>query len=255
MLASLLAALLVSAPVQTVETSPRPEPTVVLVHGAVMDGSGWRGVYDRLRARGLQVRIATLPLTGLADDVAAARAIIDRQVGSVILVGHSYGGAVITAAGANPRVEALVYVAAFMPDQGESVGDLGARFPVAGHPLMVSKEAMIVDPAAFVDDVAADVPTDLTAFLADSQRPTAVSSFVTPLPVAAAWRDKPVYAIVARQDRTISPDLQRFMYGRAGAQISELDASHSVYISRPDDVAQMIGDVATAICACDPANP
>jgi len=232
----LATAALAAAPGQATEP---PVRNVVLVHGAVMDGSSWRAVHDRLREAGGRVTVVQLPLTSFEADVAATREAIERQDGPVVLVGHSYGGAVITEAGATPKVKALVYVAAFQPDVGESVGALGARFPVPAHPRMVSDGVMIVEPERFGDDVAADLPKAEAEFLAHAQRPTAVSVFEATIG-SAAWRDRPSWSVVATRDRTVAPDLQRFMYARSGANVVELDASHLVHVSRPDEVAAVI---------------
>ena len=222
-------------------------PNVVLVHGAVLDGSTWRAVHDLLVADGLRVTVAQLPLSGLMDDVAAVRAVLDRQDGPVTLVGHSYGGAVISVAGADPDVASLVYVAALQPDAGESVADLNASMPSPARDgdtvLTADGAALTVDPDRFAAALAADLPAADARFLADSQTPTAVSAFSAALP-EAAWHDRPVYGIVAARDRSVNPDLQRWMYERSGAAVVELDASHLVPMSRPDAVADVIREVA-----------
>lgn len=218
--------------------------TAVLVHGAVLDGSGWRPVYDILRAKGFDVAVAQLPLTGLEDDVAAVKSLIDHQDGQVVLVGSSYGGAVISAAGPDSKVDALVYVAALQPDKGESVADLNARWPMPGHPKDLGNGMMIVDPAHFAEDVAADLPKEQSAFLAASQRPTSVSIYTAKL-AEVGWHDKPVYGIVAAGDRTLSPDMQRFVYKRSGAKTIELDTAHLPHISQPQAVADFIVEALT----------
>ena len=232
----------------SVPPAATPEPMrvrdVVLVHGAVMDGSSWRGVYEELHREGYRVIVAQLPLTGLDSDIAAAREAIGRANGPVVLVGHSYGGAVISAAGDDPKVRALVYVAAHQPDAGESVADLNGRFPLPAHVEQAGTGSIIVAPAHFKADVAADLDEDEARFLADAQRPTATIGFTTKL-VAVAWHAKPSWAIVARQDHTLAPALQRWMYARSKAVVVELDASHSVQISRPADVAAVIRRAAT----------
>lgn len=242
--AVLAASLAADAPVAP-PAGETPARDVVLVHGAVMDGSGWRDVYDRLRGKGYRVTVAQLPLTGLDADVAATRQAIARAQGPVVLVAHSYGGAVASVAGIDPKVRSLVYVAAHQPDKGESVADLNGRFPLPAHVISVGEGNIIVDPAHFYTDVAADVPGRQAEFLAHAQRPTATAAFTAKLSVAA-WRIKPVWAIVARQDRTLSPDLMRFMYARSKAKVTELDASHAVYISRPAAVAEVIEKAAEA---------
>ncbi len=220
-----------------------PVADIVLVHGAVMDGSGWRDVHDMLREKGLRVTVAQLPLTGLEADVAAVREAIARVTGPVVLVGHSYGGAVISVAGTDPKVLSLVYVAAHQPDRGESLADLNTRHPLPAHVLPAGEGSIIVDPAYFRDEVAADLPEGHAEFLANAQRPTATAAFTAKLP-EAAWRSKPSWAVVARQDRTLSPEVERFMYARSGATVTELDGSHLVHMSHPGEVAEVIGKAA-----------
>ncbi len=237
------AALIATAP--TAAFAQDLAKSIVLVHGAVMDGAGWRGVYDILRRKGFHVSVAQLPLTGLDADVAATRRLIDLQPGPVVLVGHSYGGAVISAAGTDPKVVSLVYVAALQPDIGESVADLNARWPMPGHPVPLDGGAMIIDSAHFRADIAADVPKGEADFLAASQRPTAFTSFTAKLS-AAAWKTKPSFGVVATEDKTIDPNEERFMYGRSGAKVVEVRASHLVHISQPKAVADVIVQAAAA---------
>ena len=215
---------------------------IVLVHGAITDGSAWRGVYDILTKDGFHVSVVQQPLTGLADDVAATKRVIDLQDGPVVLVGHSYGGAIITVAGADPRVRALVYVAALQPDVGETTNKLAASIPgtVPASDLKLTKDGFIfVDPTRFVTDVAADVPRAQAEFMANSQMPVAAAAFDAPITVAA-WRDKPSYGIIATEDRELNPKLARWMYQRSGARVTEIKASHLVYISHPGEVARVI---------------
>jgi pimeloyl-ACP methyl ester carboxylesterase len=215
---------------------------IVLVHGANTDGSGWRGVYDILRKDGYSVSVVQQPLTGLSDDVAATKRVIDRQDGPVILVGHSYGGTIITVAGADPKVRALVYVAALQPDVGESTGQLAASMPgdVPGGDLQPTKDGFIfVDPEKFAADVAADLPPALAEYLANAQVPVAAAAFAAPV-TAAAWHDKPSYGIVATTDRALNPKLARWMYDRSKAEVTEISGSHLVYISQPAAVADVI---------------
>ncbi|WP_312367096.1 alpha/beta hydrolase [Ensifer sp.] len=223
-----------AAPVAAAE-----KPRIVLVHGAVMDGSTWRPVHDRLVGQGYRVSIVQMPLTGFDEDVAATKRVLAIHDGPVVLVGHSYGGAVISVAGVDPNVKALVFVAAFQPDEGESIAALNARFPMESHIRDVGDGYMIVEPASLRYDVAADLSEADAAFLAAAQTPTAISSFGVELPVAA-WRHKRSYGIVATKDRTVSADLQRFMFERSRAKTSEVAASHSVHISQPDAIAQVI---------------
>jgi pimeloyl-ACP methyl ester carboxylesterase len=219
---------------------------VVLVHGAFADGSGWKGVADILTKDGYKVSIVQPPETSLEDDVAATRRIIDRQDGPTILVGHSYGGMIITEAGNNAHVAALVYVAAFQPDVGESLGSLGAKMPAASTSVAPSPDGFLfIDPALFRADFAADVPEAVTDLMARSQVPLslkAVGATVT----SPAWKTKPSYAIVATKDRSINPELERFMYKRSGSVTSEVVSSHAMYISQPQAVAAVIEKAANA---------
>lgn len=211
----------------------------VLVHGAVLDGSGWRAVHDRLVDDGMNVTVVQLPLTSLEDDVEATRRAIGQQAGPTVLVGSSYGGAVISVAGTDPKVASLVYVAALQPDAGEAVAELNAQWPMEAHSRELGDGTMIVDPQHFHADVAADLPEEMTRFMAASQRPTAFEIYTTKLP-EVAWHDKPSFGIVATQDRTLDPDMMRFMYERSGAEIVEVDAAHLPHISHPEAVADVI---------------
>ncbi len=215
---------------------------IVLVHGANSDGSGWRGVYDILTGDGYHVSVVQEPLTGLADDVTATKRVIDREEGPVILVGHSYGGAIITVAGADPKVRALVYVAAVQPDIGETTNKLASSMPgeVPVRDLKVTADGFIfVDPDKFAADVAADLPRALARYMANAQMPVAAAAFDAAVTVAA-WRDKPSYGIVATRDRALNPKLARWMYKRSRAKVTEIRASHLVYISQPRAVARVI---------------
>jgi pimeloyl-ACP methyl ester carboxylesterase len=222
---------------------------IVLVHGANTDGSGWRGVYDILTKDGYHVSVVQQPLTGLVEDVAATKRVIDQQDGPVILVGHSYGGTIITVAGADPKVRALVYVAALQPDVGETTNRLAASMPgtVPSSDLKPTKDGFIfVDPAKFAADVAADLPPAQARYMANSQMPVAAAAFDAPVTVAA-WHDKPSFGIIATADRALNPKLARWMYQRSGAQITEVKGSHLVYISRPGAVAGVIERAARSI--------
>ncbi|WIW90302.1 alpha/beta hydrolase (plasmid) [Sphingobium sp. V4] len=212
---------------------------VVLVHGAAMDGSSWRKVYDILVRKHYTVSVVQLPLSNLDADIAATRKVIARQDGPVVLVGHSYGGAVITAAGTDPKVKSLVYVAAIQPDTRESVGELNARWPLPGHVLMVDETSLIVDPVMFKHDVADDLPTADAHYLAASQRPTSVSVFSAKLPTAA-WRAKPSFGIIAQDDRTLSPEMLRTLYRRSHTITVEIPGSHLIQISQPRKVADVV---------------
>jgi pimeloyl-ACP methyl ester carboxylesterase len=235
-----------------VEAGPAAIVTVkniVLVHGAATDGSGWRGVYDILTKDGYSVSVVQQPLTGLADDVAATKRVIDQQDGPVILVGHSYGGTIITVAGADPKVRALVYVAALQPDVGETTNQLAASMPgtVPSSDFRLTKDGFIsLDPTKFAAAVAADLPPAQAKYMANSQMPVAAAAFDVPVTVAA-WRDKPSYGILATADRALNPMLARWMYKRSGAKITEIKASHLVYISQPGAVASVIERAARTI--------
>jgi pimeloyl-ACP methyl ester carboxylesterase len=215
---------------------------IVLVHGANNDGSAWRGVYDLLTKDGYRVSVVQQPLTGLADDVAATKRVIDQQEGPVILVGHSYGGTVITVAGADPKVRALVYVAALQPDVGETTNKLAASMPgrVSSSDFKPTEDGFIfIDPTKFAADVGADLPPAQAKFMANSQMPVAAAAFDAPVAVAA-WHDKPSYGIIATADHALNPRLAHWMYKRSGAEVVEINASHLVYISHPHEVASVI---------------
>ena len=224
---------------------------VVIVHGALVDASGWRPVYDILSKDGFHVTIVQEPLTGLAEDVEATKRAIDQQTGPVVLVGHSYAGAVITEAGADPKVSALVYVAALQPDVGEPGGMLMQKFAAPNDAMRAAKNRANADqffyipPAKFRETYAADVPAADAQFLADSQQQLGAKAMGAPATVAA-WHNKPSYAILTTADHVISPDLQRWMYKRSGAKVTELAASHAVFLSQPDAVAKVIETAANA---------
>lgn len=223
----------------------KAEPTrnVVLVHGAFADGSGWKPVYDRLIKKGFKVSIVQQPETSLDADVAATRRVIDMQDGPVVLVGHSWGGQVISDAGADPKVKALVYLAALMPDVGESTEKLETRpeFPPPNNDVKTTADGFFyMDPAKYHENFAADSSKELAAFMAASQVLLAEKAFKTPA-TAAPWKTKPTYAVVAGADKTINPDLERWMYKRAGAHVTEVPrSSHTVFLSHPDIVVSVI---------------
>ena len=224
-------------------------PTIVLVHGGFVDGSGWAPVFEILRRDGYNVAIVQNPTISLAGDVAATKSVIDAQPGPVILVGHSYGGAVITEAGNNPKVAGLVYIAAFAPDNGESVATL-IKNPAPGAPvppILPPREGFLyLDKAKFAAAFAADVDAKTAAFMAESQVPwglDALNGSVT----EAAWKTKPSWYLVATDDKMIPPDAQRFMSKRVGATVVETKGSHALYVSRPAPVAALIKQAATAI--------
>ena len=224
-------------------TSPgvaAPIGNIVLVHGAFADGSGWKGVSDILVAAGYKVSVAQHPNSSLGDDVAATRSVLDLQDGPAVLVGHSYGGTIITEAGSHPRVATLVYVAAYAPEAGEDPKALRAsRPPVTTNVLPVGDGFIIRQPASFAADFAADLPHDLSRFMAYAQVPTSIAALSSPVK-SAAWRTKPSWYIVASDDRIINPDLQRDMANRAGSKTTEIKGSHAVFIAQPAAVARII---------------
>jgi pimeloyl-ACP methyl ester carboxylesterase len=222
---------------------------IVIVHGAFVDGSGWRAVHDILVKDGYRVSIVQEPLTGLADDVAATKRVLDLQDGPVVLVGHSYAGSVVSIAGADPKVSRLVYVAAFQPDVGETAGQLLSKFPDRNTAVLPAGEGYLrLDPAKFAATYAADVAPAEARFMAASQLPIAEAVFGAPT-TAAAWRTKPSYAILTTRDVAANPDLQRWMYERSGAKVTAVEASHAVYISHPKIVAQVIEEAAKSSTA------
>src|ERR687889_1136223 len=218
-------------------------PSVVLVHGGFADGSGWRGVYDLLKDT-YDVRAVQEPNLSHGGDVEATKIIIGQQSEPVILVGHSYGGAVITEAGNHPKVAALVYIAAFAPDQGESVETILGTFPPgepnAGDAILPPKDGFLfLDRDKFHDTFAGDLSADEAAFMADSQVPWGVEALGGTIS-EAAWRSKPSWYLVATEDRMIPPPAQRQMSERAGSTVEEAAGSHAIYVSRPDVVADLI---------------
>jgi len=243
-----LAALMVAAGANAQPAPPRTaDVSIVLVHGALIDGSSWRGVYDLLTRDGYRVSIVQQPLTGLDEDVAATRRVLEQQDGPVILVGHSYGGSIITVAGSDPRVKALVYVAALQPDVGETSGEVAPPMPPASKDLKPTADGFVfLDPAKFAADFGADLPKAQAEFMARSQMPVAGAAFSVRLTVAA-WRDKPSYAIIATEDRALDPEIARRMATRAGSKVTLVKASHAVHISHPREVARVIEAAARAV--------
>jgi pimeloyl-ACP methyl ester carboxylesterase len=224
---------------------------VVLVHGAWADGSGWKGVYDILVKDGYNVSIVQEPETSFQDDVAATKRVLTQQDGPCILVAHSYGGSVITEAGTDPSVAGLVYVAAHMPDSGEKESDNGMRFPSdlakSGAIKKTPDGFTYIEPAQFHEFFAADLPADRAAFMARSQVLNFADNFSATI-TTAAWRTKPSWMVVAGRDRTINPDLERWYAKRAKSHAVEVaGASHSVYVSHPREVADLIESAAHAV--------
>ena len=218
---------------------------VVLVHGAFADGSGWSLVAAVLEHDGYTVFVVQEPETTFEADVAATRLVLDRS-GPCVLVGHSYGGMIITEAGGHPSVKALVYVTAFQPNVGESAGALNSKMPPASNSITpVGGGFLQVKPESFPEDFAADVPRPLAHFMAISQVPISMEAFGAKSTMAA-WSSKSSYAVVAMQDRMINPDLERFMTSRAKSKTIELPGSHAVFLSHPKEVAELIERAAKA---------
>jgi pimeloyl-ACP methyl ester carboxylesterase len=222
---------------------------VVLVHGGFVDGSGWQGVYDLLKKDGYNVAIVQNPTTSLADDVAVTKRTLAAQNGPAILVGHSYGGVVITEAGTDPKVAGLVYIAAFAPDKGESVSGL-IKNPTPGAPvppiLPPQDGYLFLDRTKFRASFAADVSADTAAFMADSQVPWGLEALNGAIS-EPAWKTKPSWYLVSTEDRMIPPDAQRAMSKRAGSTVDEVKGSHAVYVSQPKAVAAIIAKAANGV--------
>jgi pimeloyl-ACP methyl ester carboxylesterase len=232
------------------------KPTIVLVHGAFGDASSWRSVYDLLDHDEYTVLATAMPLRGVASDAAYLEAVIDQLEGPVVLVGHSYSGCAITIAGTSDRVAGLVYVAGFVPDEGESITDLQGRFPslamgdfLQPRPLSDGTVELTVDPRRFHAIFCADVPDAEAALRGDSQRPLVATAFEERAS-AAAWHTKPSWAVFGTADQPIAPDLHRFSLDRAGSTATEVEgASHFLMLSKPEVVAGVIRDAVTATVA------
>lgn len=246
----LAAALFVATPLPAI--GGEPVKNIVLVHGAWVDASGWKRVDEILTKQGFRVTMVQEPETSFADDVAAAERVLSLQDGPTLLVGHSYGGSIITEAGVHPNVVGLVYVAAHAPDVGENEGALGKKTPsVLGKTDGAIKKTpdgfTYLDPAQFPKLFAPDLPRERAAFVARSQVLAAADVFNTPL-TAAAWKTKPSWGIVAGADQIISPDLERWYYTRAKSRVTEIKgASHAVYESHPNEVAAVIAEAARTV--------
>jgi pimeloyl-ACP methyl ester carboxylesterase len=224
---------------------------IVLVHGGFVDGSGWEGVHRILTDKGYNVTIVQNPTASLADDVAVTRRAIAAQDGPVLLVGHSYGGVVITEAGNDPKVKALAYIAAFAPDAGESVSSLIANPPPGAPvpPILPPQDGFLfLDRDKFAASFAADVAPEQAAFMADSQVPWGVDALAGAV-AEPAWKTKPSWYLVAADDRMIPPPAQRFMAERAGAEVIETGGSHAVYVSKPEAVAKLLERAAAGAMA------
>jgi pimeloyl-ACP methyl ester carboxylesterase len=213
---------------------------IVIVPDAFVDGSGWRVVHDILYHKGYKVTVVQAPHTTLDDDVAITRKVLFQQVGTVVLVGSGIGGTVVSNVATGAKVKALVYVAALTPEVGENSAQLLASMPAASTSVKADMAGFhYLDAANFHDDFAADLAENRSNFMAASQVPVTNTTMGTPS-WFAMWRNKPSYAIVATEDRLVNPDLQRWMYKRAGAKVTEIKASHAVYISQPEEVAKVI---------------
>lgn len=221
---------------------------VVLVHGAFADGSGWRGVHDQLTSRGYRVTIVQNPLTSFADDVAATKRAIDRLDGPAILVGHSWGGTIITEAGVDPKIAGLVYVSALSPDAGETTAQQYAGFTTPSEFVIDahSDGFGFLKPSLFKAGFAADASDADAAFLRDSQVPIRLSAFEARL-TQAAWRGKPSWAVIATEDRAFDQKMLQSMAKRIGANVTEVPASHAVFMTRPKEVADVIDIAARAV--------
>ncbi len=250
MLSSLALAVAMTVPLLA-QAADAPQPgtgkSVVIVPGSFVDGSGWRVVHDILTHKGFKVTVVHQGHESLAADVAEAREVLEQQVGPVVLVGHSSGGGVISIAGDRDKVKALVYVSALQPEVGENMAQLIGSMPAPSDDIKPSRDGhLFFDRARFNADFAADLTTNRTDFMAASQVPATAALFGGTV-WAAAWHKKPTYAVVSTEDRALSPDLQRWMYARAGSRVSEIKASHAVYISQPEAVAKVIEDAASVI--------
>ena len=218
---------------------------IVLIHGAFVDGSGWQPVYDLLVGDNYHVTLVQEPLTSLEEDVSATSRVLDRQNGPCILVGHSYGGTVITEAGMHPRVVGLVYIAAHAPDDGETETANGRKFPNSSHPLIKSLDGFLsLDPTNFPVEFAADLSPRQAEFMSRAQVWTAAIVFSTPI-TEPAWKEKPSWYMVAKADKIINPDLERMYARRAHSRTVEVEgASHAVYITHPREVVELIEEAA-----------
>ena len=229
---------------------------IVLVHGGFVDGSGWESVYSLLKKDGYNVAIVQNPTISLAGDVAATKLVINEQDGPVILVGHSYGGAIITEAGTDPKVVGLVYIAAFAPDKGESVNSLIKDPPPDAPvpPILPPRDGyLLLDKSKFRASFAGDVAAEKAAFMADSQVPWGLEALGGEIS-EPAWKSKPSWYLVTTEDKMIPPPAQRFMSERAGATVVEVAGSHAIYVSQPDAVVALIKQAARGAAAATAAS-
>jgi len=240
--ALLLAAVIFASPFVTKAQNTPKVKNIILVHGAFADGSGWEGVFKLLTAKGYNVTVLQQPLTSLKDDVAALNHIIDKQDGPVVLVGHSYGGFIITEAGINPKVASLVYVAAFEPEAGETLVSLSETVPASPENGIMppdEKGFLYYSKEKFHAGFCADLPKDKADFMYASQGSISIACFTTPI-TNVAWKVKPAFTVISAEDKSIVPELQRNMVKRSGAKATEVKGSHVVFISHPKEVAAVI---------------
>jgi pimeloyl-ACP methyl ester carboxylesterase len=226
----------------TQKSNQQKSKAIVLVHGGFVDGSGWAGVHSILKKKGYNVLIVQNPTKSLADDVAVTKSAIESLDSDVVLVGHSYGGVVITEAGTHPKVSDLVYITAFAPDKGESVASLISNPPPGAPvpPILPPKDGyLFLDSNKFAASFAADVEPETASFMADSQVPWGLDALQGAVS-EPAWKTKPSYYLVATEDKMIPPPAQRAMAGRAKAQVAEVPGSHAIYVSKPVEVAEII---------------
>ncbi|WP_213435717.1 MULTISPECIES: alpha/beta hydrolase [Lysobacteraceae] len=237
------------SPATSTPAASNAAKNVVLVHGAFADGSGWQKVYNLLKNDGFNVTIAQNPTTTLADDVAVVKRAIAQQDGPVVLVGHSYGGVVVSEAGTDPKVQSVVYIAAFAPDQGESVQTLIANPPpgAAVPPILPPQDGFLfLDRDKFAASFAGDIPAEDAKFMADSQVPWGVEALAGAV-TTPAWKSKPSWYLVATDDHMIPPPAQQMMAKRAGATVVEVPGSHAIYVSQPAAVARLIAQAAQGV--------
>jgi pimeloyl-ACP methyl ester carboxylesterase len=249
---AMLAAALAGGTLESASAQPASKTgikNVVLVHGAFADGSGWEAVANILQKDGYTVSVVQEPETSFAEDVKFAKAVIDRQSGPVVLVGHSYGGAIITEAGNDPKVARLVYIAAFALDAGESSATIEEALPPAGTGVKPTGDGYFyIDPAVFHADFCADIPAAKADFMAKSQVLFSADSFTSKVQ-SPAWKSKPTWYMVSTADRSINPQQERMMAKRAHAKTVEVNSSHAAYISHPKETAKLIEEAATAVPA------